>query len=456
MTAWLVALLVSGCFDDAPERERRKRRNDPPVVAAPPTADAPPRTAPDGGPWTVVLVVLDTVRADHTSLCGYGRPTTPVLERLVADRGFAHTCGVVTPGTWTLPTHASFFTGLDPTEHRLLSKGWPLRDDVPTLAEAFSGRGYQTALISANPTLHRATGLARGFDRFVTSPGLYSKAWRGPRLGERLDELLPKLDPARPLFLVVNVFDAHDPYPEVPAGVPWASKQPGVDVNPQNATSVEVRRFVTGAMAAEERFAWERRLVDTYDWGVHEADANLGRLLSRLNQAGWLRDRVRLVVTSDHGEHLGEHGLVRHDGPPWEAVVRVPLLAVDTGAPLPALPALLSGLAVHRLVLDGALPEVAAPWSYAVAHQDDADPRFRQDSAARWDGPRKAMWIDGAPVVLDLATDPEERQRNPAPPEVGADLGAAMARLREAKAATRGVAKDPEIEGALRAMGYVE
>lgn len=173
--ALLLALAWCGPDDARPGRAKRGAKEAPAEAPAPRRAQAPEVVAPPGRPGLVLFVVLDTVRADHTSLCGHDRPTTPFLQALAGQQGWSHTCGLVTPGTWTLPSHASFFTGLLPTEHRLITKGHPLPPGVPTLAERFAAEGYQTVLLSANPTLNKASGIGRGFEVFESSPGLYAK-----------------------------------------------------------------------------------------------------------------------------------------------------------------------------------------------------------------------------------------------------------------------------------------
>ena len=125
----------------------------------------------------VIFVVLDTVRADRTSLCGYEHPTTPTLEKLV-ELGASYACDSHAPSTWTLPSHASFFTGRELTEHLSGAGGgtrnmtWgsvtPLDDRWPTLAEEMTDRGYQTLFLSANPVVSERMGLTRGFDFAVS------------------------------------------------------------------------------------------------------------------------------------------------------------------------------------------------------------------------------------------------------------------------------------------------
>ena len=129
-----------------------------------------PRTAP-----TRILVILDTVRWDYTSLCGFDKPTTPTLDLLASLPNAQYTCRAYTPGAWTLPTHASFFTGLPVLEHgahfvpghlletpKLAARGLP--EHIPTLAETLRDQGYQTVAISGNPVVGPESGLDRGFE----------------------------------------------------------------------------------------------------------------------------------------------------------------------------------------------------------------------------------------------------------------------------------------------------
>ncbi|MBW1761523.1 MAG: sulfatase-like hydrolase/transferase, partial [Deltaproteobacteria bacterium] len=145
----------------------------------------------------VIFVVMDTVRADRTSLCGYEHPTTPTLEKLV-ELGASYSCDSHSPSTWTLPSHASFFTGLDLDEHRAGAGGgtqnmaWgsvtPLDNRWPTLAEDMSARGYQTLFLSANPVVTDRMGLTRGFDHAVSArsyPEMHDH-----RLAARLQQML--------------------------------------------------------------------------------------------------------------------------------------------------------------------------------------------------------------------------------------------------------------------------
>jgi hypothetical protein len=412
----------------------------------------------EGKPRTIVLVVEDTVRADHMSLCGYSRPTTPFISSLL-EKGAVHTCRAYTPGTWTLPSHASYFTGLHSTSHHVLNKGYPLPAEQETLAEHFSALGFQTLMVAANPTLNQATGLWAGFDEVRASKGLYS-AWRGPAVAKQLQEGLAQLDPSKPLFLVVNIFDAHDPYSAIPKGIDWVPKRAKLDINPVvGGDDSPARRFVRGEMPPKEREAFLAHVVDTYDWGVYQADENLRRVITTLGGGGWLDEGFRVVVTSDHGEHLGEHDLIRHDGAPWEGVSRVPVLFFDDTLPnQPTLPEPMSATWVHGLLRDGALPATPGEVASAAVAYDQGTGLARKDSVALWTATdHKLLWIAGQEGVVNPVADPLESSQAPIGDDPAAPrLGELVQALSHSKEVAFGHGVDPQMMEALKAVGYLD
>lgn len=276
-------------------------------------ANAGPRTV--GAPVharNVLLIVWDTVRELNLSLHGYDRPTTPSLERwarrgVIFDRAYA-------TSSWTLPSHASLFTGRFPHE---LNTDWlfPLDATFPTLAEVLRAEGYQTAGFVANPYYTtRETGLGRGFQHWdeqylslkeiVLNAGIiqWLSGWRSrimvrqhdsKRADEVTEAFLRWLDTrnGRPFFAFLNYFDAHIPYRAPP----------------------ELRR----------RFAHPNRAVGAYDAAIANLDAELDRLLGELQLRGLLGETI-VVVTSDHGEQFGNHGLFAHGNSLYRQVVQVP------------------------------------------------------------------------------------------------------------------------------------
>ena len=412
---------------------------------------------------TVVFVVLDTVRADRLSVCGYDKPTTPVLEQLVA-RGATITCDAYAPGAWTLPSHASFFTGLPVWEHgAVMATGGegqalfdhavhPLSEDLPTLAERMAERGYATVLLSENSVVGPKTGLDRGYELVQSwyRCGQPSPGYLHPELDRLLGELAE--DP-RPLFLTVNICQAHAPRSGAPEGIEWLDHHAPARVGDRMA-----RRFLHGEMTPEQQAAWLAELSDAYDWSVFLADQALGRVLQQLVASGRADGGIRLVVTSDHGEMLGEHGVVEHMEFLWEPTARIPLVMLSESEPV-ALPEQVSGLVVHDLVLNGLLPEplpditaVSAP-VHSRRRPPWPDDRPPTPMAAHWSQSSKRMIIDGSDHQIDLVADPDELVLNPAATD------ASQARLRERYDVVQeqsSQAGDPGTHGLLQELGYVE
>lgn len=271
----------------------------------------------------LVLIVLDTVRRDRVQVCGYDKPTTPNL--IVLGTQSTTFCRTVTPGSWTGPVHASMLTGLLPSEHGLdylpvePAPNWAdiakLNPDVRTLPEILSEHGYQTALVSANPVVNPTLGLARGFDFVNVNPGGWTegRALVSPSLGAVLDHL----DPERPVFLTLNIWIAHNPYEPVPEEAGWTPPTPLIDLfaSPDKDRSRSIfARYVRGDYTPAEEEALLADIASGYDWGVRLADRDLGRALDLLTERGLLAADTTIVVTSDHGELLGEHRMLDHGG----------------------------------------------------------------------------------------------------------------------------------------------
>ncbi len=306
-------------------------------------------TGPD-----VLLLVLDTVRAKSLGLYGRALDTSPHIDRLGA--GSVVFDRAISTSPWTLPSHASMFTGHWPHE---LSVGWstPLDDAEPTLAEILAERGYVTAGFAANHAyVSRSFGLARGFahwDDFPMSPGqavlsmslgrmVATWGWLRHRIGDH--ELLNRrtaedmreaffdwLDsrPERPYFAFINFFDAHEPY-EPPSDL-RARFAPGfqrsnIEHRKNLLRGVNARRLEKWAMSAGEA----RRELGLYEGAIAALDIEIGRLVEGLEHRGLL-DGTLLILTSDHGEQMGEHGLYDHMQSLYQPVTHVPLIIRPPG-----------------------------------------------------------------------------------------------------------------------------
>ncbi len=265
--------------------------------------------------YNVLVVTLDTVRADHLGCYGYRAAETPVIDGL-AGRGVRVT-DAVTPVPITLPAHASLFTGLVPPDHGVRLNGVHHLDDrVTTLAERLSGAGYATAAFVAASVLERSRGLAQGFDVYDDQLSDDPRAQRGSaeRPADRVTDaalswlnsnVIDMID-RQPFFVWVHYFDAHDPYaPPSPFDASFADAP--------------------------------------YDGEIAFVDRELGRLLAALDSGG-VGDRTLIVVTADHGEGLGEHGERTHAHLVYESTMHVPLILVPGNAM--NAPATLSGRVV--------------------------------------------------------------------------------------------------------------
>jgi arylsulfatase A-like enzyme len=325
---------------------------------------------PTPGSPNVLLVVMDTVAAEHLSLHGYPRPTSTTLVEL-AERGIRFDSARAA-SSWTLSSHATMFTGRWLHE---LSVGWltPLDGTYPTLAEYLGGRGYATLGFAANNAFcARDSGLARGFTWYqdyifpaltcfklgalVNRPlaGIQSIEdflereldfyWFRPYLKylwwlldttrkgaavvnrEFVDWLVERRQPERPFFAFLNYYDAHTPYQLTPGRMHRFGAM-AVDNSQRDLIQgwAELDKSVLSTQEIE--FA-----VNAYDECVADLDEQLGVLFDELKRQGIL-EHTWLIVTADHGESFGEHaGVFCHGTSLYQTEVHVPLLIVPPGA----------------------------------------------------------------------------------------------------------------------------
>lgn len=312
-------------------------------------AKLPP--APPDAP-NVLLITLDTVRARNMSLLGYERPTTPQLER-IARSGVLFERAIST-SPWTLPSHASMFTGHYP--HELLAN-WltPLGVTYPTLAEIFSDRGYLTAGFVANTYYcGYEFGLSRGFthyEDYLISPGeimnssslgelifagrmnsvnIFRKIFNnyqffGRKSAEKLNNdflsWLPRSG-GRPFFAFLNYYDAHDPY--IPPK-PFDAKF-GPVASQSNVVDRLLQSFHKPKPVFHQEKSPETQMqINAYDGSIAYLDHQLGRLVDELDRRDLLANTL-FIIASDHGEQFGEHGLFKHCNSLYRQLLQVPLL----------------------------------------------------------------------------------------------------------------------------------
>lgn len=304
-----------------------------------------------GTPPNVILVVLDTVRADR--VWGYERETMPTFRRFAAD-AMAFT-DAVTQGCWSVPAHASLFTGTYPAEHGATTLRPVFRGDR-ALPELLAAAGYETYAVSPNHYVRPGTGFGRGFDAFETLSSVTVPRSLPPVFGplvnrftssparnppERLlnavrsrrgtttgvapppdDGLVDRVGEfadgaSEPFFLFVNLFDAHLPRSPAPEHIDRF-----VDDSLADAELVTNERAHTFGEGLSERGM--TRMSQLYDADLRTMDDRLDDLLETLSTAGALADSL-VVLVSDHGEHLGEFGRIGHQHSVFDGVVSVPM-----------------------------------------------------------------------------------------------------------------------------------
>lgn len=283
-------------------------------------APEPRGPRPDGP--DVVLVVVDTLRADRLSQTGYERPTSRALDGL-AERSTRFS-RAFSPAPWTLPAVTSIFTGLLPARHRVDATGSALDERFEVLPELFARAGWHTAAFSFNPHVSRAAGFGQGFHHFRDVAGATADY---PDLGQMVDEALRWLreDARRPFLLYLQPMNVHGPYrvpPERRAALLGRPPRAGFTFRGELMEGIlrerrlELRDRV-GPLIVES-------LNEQYDTAVHHTAEQLGRLLRALEDDG-LFDDALVVFTADHGEELFDRGGFAHGYTLNREVLQVPL-----------------------------------------------------------------------------------------------------------------------------------
>jgi len=368
------------------------------------------------GAPNVLLLILDTVRAASMSLYGHPRPTTPQLERLAARAVVFERAA--TTASWSNPSHASLMTGHFPYN---LSADWgvDLDDTHPTLAEVLQRAGYRTAAFSANNRyFSRQSGFGRGFARFddfaILSVGATLRAtWLGNELAGRWERLCrflgigmrcrtgrkhatDVLGPLqdwigeggdRPFFAAANLMDAHLYEPPEPFAGLFASARRRTLW--ERGVGRLARMFGRSSAPSGPSVPLRVRQHEAYEGTIAYLDSQLGRLLDQLERHGILQNTL-VILTSDHGEEFGEHGVSLHGKSLYWPVIHVPLVVwLPGGDP--------AGLRVREAVSIRSIPATVA---HAVGLTEHPLPG--RSLARAWDG----TGIVGDTVLVELSPEP--------------------------------------------------
>jgi arylsulfatase A-like enzyme len=445
--------------------------------------DAPTSPAPRPN---VLLISLDTLRADHVGSYGYRLATTPALDALAAKGVRFADVTVPTPKTW--PAVATLLTGASPRTTGVRLQNRQLRDDLPVLAEVFAAAGYRTAGIVTNFNLLARFGFGRGFETYVEA---WDEAWGNLHPGQPLPEdpkeklgmlfslggmdalfqatdaklvtdralewLQPEGGSEQPFFLWLHYMDPHGPYDPPPAYSKLFDGQYPEELVPVDELRSPHLHTPKGSRTPVNDLGFYKA---RYDREIRSMDDQLARLFQHLEQTG-LAPNTLVVVTADHGEALGTHGYYfEHGLQPYQECASVPLIVSRTGT-LPAgltveAPVGLIDLPPTVLELAGLpIPETFEGQSLATLARGDrgatapanvfmesGDDRFveRPMQLSVRQGPWKLVLVSDAASrkqltgstleLYDLASDPDELLNRAADPERAAIVGKLLHELR--------------------------
>jgi arylsulfatase A-like enzyme len=423
----------------------------------------PSRPAP---PQRLVLISVDTLRADHLGSYGYGRPTSPGIDALAREGVLFE--DVSAPSPWTLPSHASLLTGLYPSRHGLKAHDRYLPSTVPTLAALLGRAGFVTAGVVNSYNLGPRFGLDRGFQEFVYVEEVADQVEPSTRITDQAMAWLRQHRDRR-LFVFVHYYDVHSDYRSRPRYEeqfvsPYQGRADG--------TTAQLMAFREGRGRLDDKDA--AHLIDLYDAGIRQMDDEVHRLVSFLRDEKLL-DGTLLVLTSDHGEEFLERGGVLHGRTQFQEVMRVPLLMRGPGLPagrrdpapaslLDVMPTVLGLLGIEGppsldgedLLRQGGADRRAGRYLFGEADHNNAEPDVTR--AVRHLGYKLHFnRLTGRRELFDLSRDPGEGvDRAASEPAVTADLRARLERFMQ----IRGEAAPPsrptpeEIEK-LRSLGYL-
>ncbi len=312
---------------------------------------------PSPAPKSIVLISLDTLRADHLGTYGHHRPTSPILDAFAAGGTTFEDASSTAP--WTLPAHTSMLTGLYPLNHRVLTFDSALPKEIPTLANVLGAAGYRTAAVVNSTWLKRDRyGVTRDFEQYLFVDDTQDR--RGPNtwITDQAVSWLTE-DEERPLFLFVHYYDIHTDYTSLPEyerlfvspytgkadGTAWQIARASLEkdyldmcrknYDPKKCRIGTPDNFLAIDHSLETIEFDEddiRHLEELYDAGIRQLDNELGRFFSLLKEKSLLEETL-IIITSDHGEEFLDHGGMDHFLTMYQEILRVPLIFHGPGVP---------------------------------------------------------------------------------------------------------------------------
>ena len=479
----------------------------PPNRSIPAPQLAPAEPPPSAKRELVILISIDTLRADHLGLYGHHRFTSPNLDLFALEGTVFEDASSVAP--WTLPAHASMLTGLYPLGHAVVDVDTKLPEGVPTIAKLLGKNGWKTAAaVNSMWLLKKTHEVTRDFHHFLFVQDVATARLPTTPITDQAITWIRDSENSN-LFLFMHYYDVHSDYASLPRfenlmvspyegeadGTTWQlniESMPEVFIESCHTNFEEEKcRFGAGEAAQsvdsstrKRRFEADdiRYLEELYDAGIRQIDTELGRFFEFLRADGLL-DVARIIITSDHGEEFSDHGSFYHFATPYQEVLHVPLIlrgqGIATGrridAPVSVVdiaPTILAWAGVSApSEMDGVdltpLLDQAHTEGDAEALEEHLNSRFQHGEAtgnSQWEsklpgqvplftsirkGPFKLVHqsLDDEIALYDLSTDPKEKTdialQNP---EITQTLRAALARRKAAFEEDSGLDNRIELE----------
>lgn len=354
----------------------------------------------------IIMISIDTLRADHLGCYGYHRNVSPAVDRFCRD-SVRFSC-VIAQAPSTAASHASMFTSLVPSRHGTsMRENGALAEHFATLAEVLQKQGYATASFNGGVQLAPEVGLDQGFDLYHSSYMV--------EFDKCVDLALPWLKSRDLYFLFLHTYEVHIPYVPKPSILELFEAEYHGPLPKRHLHAGIIQRVNSGKIPISE--ADKRHIIACYDSGVRSMDNAFSRLVSELKRRG-IYDRAMIIFTSDHGEELGEHGkMAWHSHTLYDELIKVPLIikfprgqyagrVVDSQVrSMDIMPTLLDYLAVPCPDVQGTslLPHIQGQGEHLVAVSELVNKTGRYPVVVR-----TPQWKLTDSRLIDLVADPGE------------------------------------------------
>jgi len=435
----------------------------------------------------VLLIIIDTLRADHVGCYGYSRLITPTIDMLSKD-GVIYN-HVYAQSSWTKTAVASLMTGLYPSQHNVYNEFGDyctLPREITTLSEILKNAGYTTVGISANPHIIPEYGFDQGFSHFFRSNNLWTtNSTRA--VTDFVTRYLKSREGLKGTFLYIHYMDPHDPYSPLIDCENFSNNYEPENVNIKRGIAFKLSgewamedKLRTGAIPIPMPMTEQdlNYLVSLYDCEIRQVDEGLGEILRALEETG-ARDNTTIIVTADHGEEFLDHEMLRHGYQLYEETVKVPLIIYKPGfsppvskveKPVELIDLFPTILSIFDVPLTGDIDgHILPPFNASRLAASDAAilgmTRFRnQNKAFLLERDLKLIkdFISGRSELFDLSKDPMEKHDLA---EDNREMAQKMSsRLDDAIARSTRIIDSPDfkppdneaLKEMLRTLGYVE